>query len=319
MDLKTRLARICQVIMGLVFVVSGLIKVWEPVLFYWDVAPYAQLLGGLGPAAWQQWVVSHWQSMAAAALFLAPLECVLGAALLANWRPRVVFPAAVVLMGFFLGLMVRAWYTGATEECGCFGALLERGPGAAAVEDTVMLALLLCGWWGMRRQPQWPLAGGAVLATTIVAFALGGVRLGSQASRLTATDLQPGVRLTGLRARGLEVDLMRGEFLIELLSPACGHCVASVPKVNQYVQQPGLPRVVGLNTFAPDSRQLAQFKEEAQPLFPIGTISRTDFFRLTHGRGFPRLAYLRDGVVRRVWERDEFPTPEQITELMSGG
>jgi thiol-disulfide isomerase/thioredoxin len=301
---------VAEVIMGLVFLVSGLVKVWEPVLFYWDVAPYSQLLG---------LKATYWQHVSTAALVLAPLECLLGVALLVNWRPRAVLPAAAVLMAFFVGLMIAAWRAGATDECGCFGALLQRGPGQAAIEDAGMLVLVLFAWWRMRAQPAWHLAGRTLLVAGVLAFALGGVRLHGQAFRMATSDLEPGVRLTGLEPRGVDTDLMRGELLLELMSPSCGHCVAAVPRLNAIVEQPGLPRVVALNTFAQDSPQLSAFKQQHKPLYPIGTVSRTDFFRLTHGHGFPRLAYVRDGIVKRVWERSEFPTPQEITALMSGG
>jgi len=48
----------------------------------------------------------------------------------------------------------------------------------------------------------------------------------------------------------------------------------------------------------------------------VATISKTDFFRLTAKHRYPRLAYVRDGVVQRVWEYFEFPTLEQIREAM---
>lgn len=61
---------------------------------------------------------------------------------------------------------------------------------------------------------------------------------------------------------------------------------------------------------------MKQFKARLHPRFPVATISKTDFFRLTVKHGYPRLAYVRNGVVQRVWEHDEFPTLEQIRGVM---
>ena len=61
---------------------------------------------------------------------------------------------------------------------------------------------------------------------------------------------------------------------------------------------------------------LKQFKAQLQPRFPVATISKTDFFRLTVKQGYPRLAYVRDGMVKKVWEHYEFPTSEQIRSAM---
>lgn len=299
---KWRLAaRLCQILMGLVFLVSGGVKIWEPVLFYWDAVPYTQLLGLQG----------LWQIAGQVALLGGPLEIALGVALLVNWRPRLTFALSTLLMAFFLGLTTYAWKKGATEDCGCFGSLIERSPGEAAVEDGIMLGMLLFGWWGMRptapRRAGWVVVGGTVLA-----LAVGGGRFFPQRERLEKSDLLPGVRLTGLKPVGLSVDLMKGEYLIELMSPRCGHCMEVVPALNRLTEEPDLPPLIALNTFSQDSAPLAEFKQRLEPRYPIGTISRTDFFRLTWKHAYPRLAWVRDGVVRQVWEREEFPTAEQL-------
>lgn len=308
MDVLKKAARISQIIMGLALLVSGLVKVWEPVLFFWEVVPYAQLMQ----------LTEIWRYVAQVALLMGPFECALGIALLANWRPRLTFPVSVVLMVFFIGLMVAAWKVGATDDCGCFGALVERSPGEAAVEDVVMLSLLLFGWWGARSRAAWPRAGWLVGGGAVLVLVVGAAQFVPEMERLEKSDLLPGVRLTGLNPKGLEVDLMKGEYLVELMSPRCGHCMASVPKLNLMVAESDLPKVIALNSFPQDSAELGDFIKRLQPRFPIGTISKTDFFRLTVKRGYPRLAYVRDGVVQKVWEYYEFPTVEQIRAVKNG-
>ena len=53
MDGVSKVARIGQVIIGLVYLAAGAIKVWEPVLFYWESIPYTQILG-IGGDSWEQ-------------------------------------------------------------------------------------------------------------------------------------------------------------------------------------------------------------------------------------------------------------------------
>ena len=119
MDGISKAARVGQMIIGVVYIVAGAVKVWEPVLFYWEAIPYAQLLG-----------VVEWETASAvakAALVLGPIEFVLGWALLLNWQPRLCLPVATVLMAAFTALTAKAWHIGASIDCGCFGALVERG------------------------------------------------------------------------------------------------------------------------------------------------------------------------------------------------
>jgi len=301
-----RAARAAQFVMGILLMVSGLVKLWEPVLFYWQIVPYTQLLG----------MTVHWQEFSRVGLLMAPFECALAIALLANWRPRFTMPLATLLMVFFVALMVLAWRVGATEECGCFGVLLERGPGQAAVEDTVMLALVLFGWWGAGRHSSWRRAGWLVAGGAALALLVGTVRFVPGMDRLRRSDLIPGVHLTGLRVRGVPKDPHRGEYLMELFSPRCSRCLHSVPMLNRFADQADLPQVLALSSFSTEGKEMKEFVARARPRYPIGTITRTDFFRLTWGHGFPRLAYVKDGTVRVVWEHDRFPTPAQLRALL---
>ena len=326
MDGISKAARVGQMIIGVVYLVAGAIKTWEPVLFYWEAIPYAQLLG-----------VVEWETASAvakAAIVLGPIEFLLGWALLLNWQPRLCLPVATVLMAAFTALTAKAWHMGASIDCGCFGALVERGPREATIEDGAMLAVLLFAWWGMRRSasaapvagrpnwwgtggaPVWPLANRMVLGVFIVGLAVGGMRFFPELERIAQSDLKSGVRLSGLALKGVDVDLMQGEYLIELFSPTCIHCKNAVPKMNIIAQDPQLPRLIALTSFAQDAPQVVDFKKQLQPRFDIATISQTDFRRLTFGHGFPRLAYIADGVVQQVWESNYMPTQARLRKIM---
>ncbi len=315
MEIANKASRVCQILIGVVYIVSGAIKVWEPVLFYWKAIPFTQILG-LGPESWQL--------AAKAAVVLGPVEVALGLALVLNWRPKFTMPIATLLMAFFTGLMLHAWDLGASIDCGCFGALVERSPGEAAVEDAVMLAMLIFAWWGTRKRVQSladdgagirPWANKAVLGVLTASIVLCGARFFPEVDRLEASDLKAGVRLIGLSPVGVDADLTQGKYLLEIFSPLCGHCIDAVPKVNAMAADEDLPRVVALTNFAQDSPQLIEFKTRFAPQYDIATISKTDFFRLTYAHGYPRLAYIEDGVVLSVWERDFVPTLERLREI----
>lgn len=325
MDGISKAARVGQMVIGIVYVVAGAIKIWEPVLFFWEAIPYAQMLG-----------VVEWESASAiakAAIALGPIEFGLGWALLLNWRPRLCLPVATVLMAAFTALTARAWQMGASIDCGCFGALFERGPKEATIEDSVMLLVLLfawggmyrsaraapatgrLNWWGAAGAPVWPQARRMVLGALVVGVAVSGGRFFPELERTVQSDLKSGVRLSGLTLKGLDADLMQGAYLLELFSPTCVHCQNAVPKMNGLAQDPQLPRLIALTSFAQDSPQLQDFKKRLQPRFDIATVSLTDFRRLTFGHGYPRLAYIEDGVVQQVWESKQMPTQARLREI----
>ncbi len=293
-------ARLAQLIMGLLFVVAGSIKIWEPLLFFWEAMPFVLVLGverEMAPIG------------ARIALVFGPLEFILGVALILNWRPRFALPASAVLLCLFTALMTYAWRIGATADCGCFGSLVNRSPGEAAVEDLAMLALVLVAWWGGRPFNTHPsgvssklLAAGAIAAIGIFAF-----RYFPEADRAVNSDLQVGVDLNGLSLEGVDLDIAEGRLVIALFSPTCGRCQKEVPKLNEFQEVADLPSVLALTSFPTESKALSKFKEHLRPNYKIATISLTDFRRLTYKHGYPRLAYVDEGVVRAVWEYFQLP------------
>ena len=312
-SLLSKLAGLARLAMGLVFLTAGAAKSWDPVIFYWEVVSYLDMLAVDRQA---------WHNLGSAAIYLAPVEAAVGLALLFNWKPRFVYPVAVGMMALFLGLTFYAWRTGANVDCGCFGALAERSPGQAAAEDTVMLGLLLLGWWrGNLRWPRPGLARAPVIAGvgTLVALAVTGLRFYPQADRLAGSDLKPGMALQGLELKGVDVDLGSGSYLIELFNPKCSRCKKAVPKLNRWAASGRFPRLIGLNEYARDSPELKEFVGQMRPRFDIATISSSDWMRLTAGHGWPRLAWIEDGVVMHVWEYDRMPTDRQLEKRLAAG
>lgn len=308
------LAAGARVLMGALLIVAGTAKAFQPVLFYWEATSYLDLLE-VGREAWPH--------LARAALAFAPLEVLVGLALALGWRLRLVFPVAVLLMVLFIVLTGLAWLQDAEMDCGCFGTLAKRSPGEALVEDGVMLALLLFAWrWGRRRWAvgAWPHAPRVVGVGGLLALGLLVLRFAPESERIASSDLQPGVRLTGLELdSSTPVDLNRGAYLVELFSPRCAHCKSAVPKLNEWADTPGIPPIVALSEFSQDSPHMATFVQQMRPRYAIASISTADWMRLTWRHGFPRLAYVEDGVIRRVWERAEMPSAAQLQGLAAQG
>jgi thiol-disulfide isomerase/thioredoxin len=307
----SNIARGAQLVMGLLFVAAGSIKIWEPLLFFWEAMPFVLVLGierEMAPAG------------ARLALGFGPLEFILGVALILNWRPRLILPASAVLLCFFTALMTYAWKIGATADCGCFGSLVNRSPGEAAVEDMAMLVLVLVAWWGGRPLDSKPtvrstrvFAAGAIVAVAVFAF-----RYFPEANRAENSDLQVGVDLNGLSLDGVDLDLAQGRFVVALFSPTCGRCQKEVPTLNEFQQVPDLPSVIALTSFPAESKALTKFKEHLRPTYEIATISLTDFRRLTYNHGYPRLAYVDEGVVQAVWEYFQLPDVNQLRRAVMG-
>ena len=296
-----------QRIMGLVFFVAGLVKLWDPVLFFWQAAPHVQFFTG----------PENWEHIATWALLLGPLECAVGLALLVDWKPRLALPVGVVLMAFFIFITAIAWIRGTAENCGCFGTLIERSPGEALIEDIVMLGLLIFSWWGLRRRKA---VRGAwhrrvVLIGGLASLIALGSRYLPERDRLTESDLQAGLELPDIALSNADIDLAEGAYLVVLFSPKCGHCQQAVPEINTWIADPDVPQLIALSWFPVNGPMIRWFKKHFQPRFAIAAISTVDFRRLTWGHGFPRLAYIEDGMIKQVWDHGTFPSLAVLKQL----
>jgi hypothetical protein len=310
MSAVERAARGSGMLMGGVFLVAGAIKVWDPVLFFWESLSYIDMLA-LGPEV---------RLLAARVTpLLGPLECGLGFALMVHWRPNLVFPFSTVLLILFIGVTFSAWYQGYTGSCGCFGVLLERRPGEAAVEDMVMLGFLSFAWWGTRSVagPTWISGRYVVLWGTVLATVVWGIQYLPEFTHLTdKSDLQVGTQLESLTLKGMDNDLSQGDYLVEIFSPTCSRCQRAVPKLNQLMSLPNMPPVVALTRSEKDAKTMVAFIEPLQPHYMIATISMRDLWRLAGGYEYPRLFYMRDGEIRAIWEYNEFPDEAELKRLV---
>jgi hypothetical protein len=241
--------------------------------------------------------------LALSAWGIIAVECTLGVALLVAYRPRLMVPLAGGLLLLFLGATGWAWATGATEDCGCFGAWAKRTPAEAVVEDVILLAALALAWVGFKRKesPKGRGKGWAVALACLVGIALPLI-FGFPLSAISHPQSKTlGVTLGDLKVQGLDVDLTRGEYLIVLIDADCTHCQESVPQLNELANASDLPPLVALCKNEEWKRMF--FAQQFQTAFPIGQVNDKDFMRLLAAGDTPRLMLVRDRQVKQVWDK----------------
>ena len=235
---------------------------------------------------------------------LIALEFMLGVGLLFFFYPRLFLPITVGLVLFFLGINGWAWLKEGVEDCGCFGAWVKHTPAEAVVVNLGLLAASCIAWvvHGHVYVPQsrfkiWVV--GFVYAIAMVLLAVFGFSIsqikGPQPNAAEA-------RLVQLQLQGLDqIDLKHGSFLIILMDTDCLHCQEAVFKVNILVEEPDLPPVIAL--CANDEGQRKRFAEEFQSVFPIGQITKADFWHLLGDGDMPRTILFSDQHVLKVWDK----------------
>jgi uncharacterized membrane protein YphA (DoxX/SURF4 family) len=124
---------IARVLVGLLFIFSGLIKANDPLGFSYKLQEYFEVfhitfLDGLALSM---------------AVFLCALEMILGFALLIGVRGKQVAWGLLLLIIFFAFLTFYSAYFKVVQTCGCFGDAIVLTPWLSFSKDLILLLLIL--------------------------------------------------------------------------------------------------------------------------------------------------------------------------------
>ncbi|MBS1501430.1 MAG: DoxX family protein [Bacteroidetes bacterium] len=124
---------ICRILVGLLFIFSGLIKINDPLGFSYKLDEYFDVFH-----------ISFLSSLSLSiAIVLCTLEVVLGFGILIGVRP-VKIAWGLLLLIIFFGFLTfySAWFK-VVQTCGCFGDAIPLTPWQSFSKDMVLLALVL--------------------------------------------------------------------------------------------------------------------------------------------------------------------------------
>lgn len=135
---------ITRVLLGVLFVFSGLVKLNDPSGFsikldeYFDV--FAQAWGAVGFFHFLKSI-----SLAMSIGFCA-LEVILGIAILLGWNFKISLPVTGGLIVFFTFLTFYSAYFNKVTDCGCFGDFIKLKPWYSFYKDLILLLIFIVLW-----------------------------------------------------------------------------------------------------------------------------------------------------------------------------
>jgi uncharacterized membrane protein YphA (DoxX/SURF4 family) len=158
------LIQIARVIVGVLFIFSGLIKANDPLGLSYKMQEFFEV--------WN----FHWLDnyTLAFSLIMIVFEIIAGVAILVGWRMKLFAWLLLILIIFFSFLTGYAYLSGKVRECGCFGNCIPLTAGQSFTKDLVLLALILFLFFQVKRiRPLLSLAGSlaVLLLSTVLAIA----------------------------------------------------------------------------------------------------------------------------------------------------
>lgn len=153
---------ISRIIVGVLFIISGLIKLNDPVGFSFKLEEYFSPgvldLPFLMPLA------------LSISIFVVIVEVLLGVLLLIGFKPKFTIWSLLLMIVFFTFLTFYSAYFNKVTDCGCFGDAIKLTPWESFIKDIVLLVLILVLFFGRKyvnplfaAKTNWILGGIALL------------------------------------------------------------------------------------------------------------------------------------------------------------
>lgn len=300
------LAIISSLIVGLVFLITGIAKVIKPWKFI-DHITEIQLL----PDKWNS----------RAALIFIAFQCALGVALIFEVMPTITLPATVVLLVLLSTLTYWSTSTGRTEDCGCYTGVVDISPTQSLILNGFYILLLIVAWifqpWDFTYLWQWML----VWATLTISYALANSSLvyleTTGSPYMDSSPIQPD-RPWEAEWLGEEINSVVNwdSAIIVFLSPQCSHCKKWLNVLKVVHLREDLPEVMGVISLSSTTVEQGQeFVDSYDLNFPVGGVESSTINKLEIA-GMPTAVLLSDGIIQEKWTGG---MPSEFVERIRAG
>ena len=274
-----------KVLLGLVFVVSAVLKLFDMDKFEIYIYSY------------------HFFSLNASfmvARLAIIIELVLGIGLISHCLHKLMWWGSIAMLVGYSLLLIYAMYLGRTDSCHCFGDFLQLDPKQSLVKNGVLMLLFLPIYrmesW--KTPFRWLILCITVMVSTIAVFVI------SPPDNLTSNsdpeqNLQTELFNEMLDASPLDtLNLRKGKQVICFLSTSCEYCQMAAQKLSLMQQFYGFPKENITYLFMGNEESIAKFYEESGSaqyrdlLYP--DVAR--LLKAVNGN-FPVIVFLEDGEV----------------------
>ena len=287
----SKLAHILKTLLGLLFIVSAILKM-------------------VGMDQFELYVYSyHFFSLNTAfiaARIAIVLELVLGIGLLINRFHKPVWWSCVMMLLAYTGLMVYATAQGRTDNCHCFGEVVKFNPWQTIIKNVVLLALFALVYKVQER----PTKHKVLVLASIVIGCFAAVFFISPPDNFFYNDdpsyeftdhnqLEYFMQTPPLDSTGIRED----KKLVGILSSSCEYCMLAAKKVSLMQEHLGFPEEDVLYVFMGTEEGVANFFVESESK-PFPYVLYDDYIylmKVTDGI-FPFIVLLDNGKVIKEYD-----------------
>ena len=282
------LASTTSIIVGSIFLLTGIAKIIEP----WKFTQHIAKLNLINP-----------QLIIPISLTFTAIESASGVALIFKVLPTVIMPVSILLLLSLSMLTYWSTSTGKTEDCGCYNGWLEITPAQSLILNAIYIFLLIFAEFFGQSQPTFLWQWLVVLITFIISYALAAGSLEyMQENGRPYLDFTPLKENKKWQVEWLGEDsksLILGSLIVVFMSPECSQCKHWLGVLKLVQWQDNLPAIVGL--IDTENIQEGQAFVDSYLLnFPVVAVDKRLYKKLKI-EVVPTAVVLKDGVIQEKW------------------
>jgi thioredoxin-related protein len=276
------IAYLATLIVGLVFLVTGVVKALSSRKFIEHISQYRILPG---------------QIILPVGVTFIGLECFLGAALILHMYPQGLVPGTLALLIFLSITTVWSTSSGRTEDCGCYGGLAIITPTQSILLNLGYISLIGLAWYysvANYETADWKW----ILSSVLLVLALISAQKSLQEPIVDFSYLKVGKQWQARWLENSPQDLQQGIHFIVFLGQECPYCKRWVPLLNVMNAQAHLPQVTAAMTL--EDEEIEAFKAKHLVHFPVVSMNRLLFSYMAEA--VPTAVLVIDGKIENVAE-----------------
>ena len=282
--------KVLKTVLGLVFVVSAILKIAEMDQF--EIYVYSYHFFSL-----------NFSFLVARAAIIA--ELVLGIGLISNCFHRLMWWGSVAMLAVYTLLLIYAQLIGRTDSCHCFGDVLQFNPWQSIIKNLVLMALfaLIYRVKDIRFQNDWFALAGTIIVSIVAVFVV------SPPDNFTSSykpqqNLNVELFDDALQKPPLDsLHLNEGKKIVCFFSTACEFCQMSAHKLSLMQQFNAFPSENVCYVFMGSNEGVNRFYEISQSAYYQSVIydDAVSLVKITNGV-FPVILLLENGEMVHEYE-----------------
>lgn len=294
------ISSILNILLGAVFIFSGISKLFPIELFEYDLVDYGII----------NWALSPYLSR-----LIISFEIFLGMSLIVNWNfRRTIFPLSILILLFFTSfLLLRIVVSGNDNNCGCFGTWLPMSNVQSILKNILLIALLFTSYkvskqnLSFKRNKLFVSISLIIITSGIFAFRIPeDFYLSEPKAKLEKNTINPEI-FPPIISGNDSIKPNQSKQFLAFFSLTCQHCIHTARKLT--IIQKNNPDWQILAYLNGNKADLETFKEKSKFNLNYTLFNKRDFVLITLG-GVPKVYLTNKLEIKEYWTGEDFTEKE---------